>query len=91
MGQLAWGLLPVAAGFLPTAVGMTYLASVTDWLAAWGPVAWGAIGIASGGAVLFLIAFSGRLRARRAEPALNARVATLESGLARVAGELQRR
>jgi hypothetical protein len=27
--------------------GMSYLASVTDWHATWGPVAWGTIGIAS--------------------------------------------
>lgn len=26
---------------------MTYLAAVTDWLTLWGPVAWGAVGIAA--------------------------------------------
>jgi len=32
---------------------MIYLASITAWLAAWGPVAWGAVGIASTVALTF--------------------------------------
>jgi hypothetical protein len=79
--DIATSLVTFAVG-LPVTGAMTYLASVTDWLAAWGPVAWGAIGIVSGGAAALLFALAGRVRDRRATPALEARIAALEGGTA---------
>jgi hypothetical protein len=34
--------------------GMAYLASITDWLRVWGPVAWGAIGLVSLGFIVVI-------------------------------------
>jgi hypothetical protein len=51
--------------------GMSYLAAVTDWLRAWGPVAWGTIGLVS--ALIIAIGISLFSYLRSAKEAADAR------------------
>ena len=49
---------------------MSYLAAVTDWLKAWGPVAWGALGILSALIIWNALAIGSYIRsAKRAKDA----------------------
>lgn len=59
IGQWVWGK---AATFLGAGAGaglMGYLAAITDWLNAWGPVAWGTVALATF-IILFLAIAGGR-------------------------------
>jgi hypothetical protein len=75
-GQQIWSLLSSLGIVGGTGIAMGWLASATEWLNAYGPIAYGGIGLASAFVAAGALALIGVGRERLSRVQLNARLAT---------------